>query len=97
MYDAVRNGPQWSNTLFIITFDEHGGTYDHVPPPWGALNPDGLNGVENGFKFDLFGVRVPTILVSPFVVSVHGIPRAKRRTSRTTSTRSITPHSSRLC
>src|SRR5262249_10238759 len=48
-------------------FDEHGGTYDHVPPPWGAQNPDGLNGDETGFKFDLFGARVPTILVSPFV------------------------------
>jgi phospholipase C len=67
VYDAVRNGPQWSNTLFIVIFDEHGGTYDHVPPPWGAQNPDGLNGVENGFKFDLFGARVPSILVSPFV------------------------------
>jgi len=67
VYVAVRNGSQWKNTLLIITFDEHGGTYDHVPPPWGALNPDGLNGDETGFKFDLFGVRVPTILVSPFV------------------------------
>lgn len=67
VYNAVRSGPQWKNTLFIITFDEHGGTYDHVPPPWGSKNPDGLNGDENGFKFDLFGARVPTILVSPFV------------------------------
>jgi phospholipase C len=67
VYEAVRNGPQWDNTLLIITFDEHGGTYDHVPPPWGAQNPDGLNGDETGFKFDLFGVRVPTLLVSPFV------------------------------
>jgi phospholipase C len=66
VYDAVRNGPQWSSTLLVISFDEHGGTYDHVPPPWGAQNPDDLSG-ENGFKFDLFGARVPTILVSPFV------------------------------
>ena len=66
VYEAVRTGPQWSSTLFIISFDEHGGTYDHVPPPWGAQNPDGLIG-ENGFNFDLFGGRVPTILVSPFV------------------------------
>jgi len=67
VYQAVRNGPQWDHTLLMITFDEHGGTYDHVPPPWGAQNPDGLNGDETGFKFDLFGARVPTILVSPFV------------------------------
>lgn len=66
VYKAVRRGKQWEHTLLIITFDEHGGTYDHVPPPWGAQNPDGLNGDETGFKFDLFGVRVPTLLVSPF-------------------------------
>lgn len=66
VYNAVRNGPQWNETLLIITFDEHGGTYDHVAPLWGAKNPDGLDG-QNLFKFDLFGVRVPTILVSPFV------------------------------
>src|SRR5947209_1110201 len=58
--------PQWKNTLLIITFDEHGGTYDHVRPPWGAINPDGLVS-DNGFDFNLFGVRVPTILMSPYV------------------------------
>jgi phospholipase C len=66
VYQAVRNGPQWGQTLLIVTFDEHGGTYDHVAPPWGATNPDGHNGAD-GFKFDLFGARVPTLLVSPFV------------------------------
>ena len=66
VYNAVRSGPQWSETLLIITFDEHGGTYDHVSPAWGAKNPDGLEG-QNHFKFDLFGVRVPTLLISPFV------------------------------
>jgi phospholipase C len=67
VYSAVRTSPQWGETLLIVTFDEHGGTYDHVGPPWGAMNPDGQNGKENGFKFDLFGARVPTILISPFV------------------------------
>jgi phospholipase C len=66
VYDAVRSSPQWKDTLLIITFDEHGGTYDHVAPAWGAINPDGLHG-ENFFDFDLFGARVPTILVSPYV------------------------------
>lgn len=64
--EAVMKGKQWPQTLLIITFDEHGGTYDHVAPPWGAINPDGQSG-SNGFKFDLFGVRVPTLLISPFV------------------------------
>lgn len=66
VYNAVRTGPQWGETLLIVTFDEHGGTYDHVAPPWGAINPDGMNGVD-GFKFNLFGARVPTLLISPFV------------------------------
>jgi phospholipase C len=66
VYTALRNGPQWDQTLLIVTFDEHGGTYDHVPPAWNAINPDGKKG-KDGFNFNLFGARVPTILVSPFV------------------------------
>jgi phospholipase C len=66
VYWALRNSPQWSQTLFIVTFDEHGGTYDHVAPPWGAINPDGMNGAS-GFKFDLFGARVPTLLISQYI------------------------------
>jgi len=62
----LTKSPQWPNTLLIITFDEHGGTYDHVGPSWKATPPDDCVS-ENGFKFDLFGVRVPTILVSPYV------------------------------
>jgi phospholipase C len=64
---AVRNGPQWEQTLLIVTFDEHGGTYDHVAPPGGAINPDGIAGRESKFAFDLYGARVPTLLISPFV------------------------------
>ena len=33
VYEALRNGPLWNETLFIINYDEHGGFYDHVPPP----------------------------------------------------------------
>jgi phospholipase C len=62
----VRNSPHWNDTLLIVTFDEHGGTYDHVAPAWGAINPDGHHG-EHFFNFDLFGARVPTILISPYV------------------------------
>lgn len=44
---AVRNSPSWKDTVIFITYDEHGGTYDHVPPPRarqaGALNPDGIS------------------------------------------------------
>ena len=65
IYNALRNSPNWENTLLVITFDEHGGIYDHVPPPY-AENPY-PNDVNDGFKFDILGVRVPTILVSPWI------------------------------
>lgn len=63
---ALVRSPQWPNTLLIITFDEHGGTYDHVGPAWGAINPDGRRSAS-GFDFNRFGVRVPTILFSPWI------------------------------
>lgn len=66
VYLALTRSPQWDKMLFIVTFDEHGGTYDHVKPQWGAINPDGINGSQ-GFKFDLFGARVPTLFISPYV------------------------------
>jgi phospholipase C len=65
-YRAVRDGPDWDSTVLIITYDEHGGCYDHVPPPWGATPPDASVG-EFGFDFTRFGVRVPTVLVSPLI------------------------------
>ncbi len=64
VYNAVRGGPGWKQTLLVITYDEHGGCYDHVVPPV-ATSPDGKN--PNGFDFDYFGVRVPAVIVSPYV------------------------------
>jgi phospholipase C len=66
VYETLRGGPAWNQTLFVLTYDEHGGCYDHVPPPWGATPPDN-NAGEFGFAFDRFGVRVPTVLVSPLI------------------------------
>jgi phospholipase C len=68
IYEAVRASPQWNETLFIITYDEHGGFYDHVPPPMAGIpNPDGLNGTDPVFGFDRLGVRIPTIMISPWI------------------------------
>jgi phospholipase C len=68
IWHAVSQSPAWSETLLMITYDEHGGTYDHVHPPFGAACPDSeSNPGEEDFKFDRFGVRVPAILVSPWI------------------------------
>jgi len=66
VYYAVRNGPAWNQTLLVVTYDEHGGCYDHVPPPLGAFPPDNSVG-QFGFDFTRFGVRVPAVLVSPLI------------------------------
>lgn len=58
----IANKEAWEQTLLIITFDEHGGLYDHVPPPQ-AVSPDGY--CQHGFRFDRLGVRVPTLFISP--------------------------------
>ncbi|WP_446471207.1 alkaline phosphatase family protein [Xenorhabdus stockiae] len=65
IYNALRQGPDFDQTLLIITFDEHGGIYDHVPPPY--TNNAYRNDTEGGFGFDLLGVRVPTVLISPWI------------------------------
>ncbi len=62
IYNAVRTSPQWEQTALMIMFDEHGGTFDHVPPP-AAVPPD-HHKAQEGFGFDRYGIRVPTILVS---------------------------------
>lgn len=64
IYNAVRGGKGWVNTLLIITYDEHGGCFDHVVPPK-ATPPGGT--AHDGFAFDSFGVRVPAVIISPYV------------------------------
>lgn len=63
-YNALRQGPHWTKTLFIIIYDEHGGTYDHVPPP-PATPPGGP--YPDGFTFNRYGARVPAVLISPLI------------------------------
>jgi hypothetical protein len=71
VYQALRQNEQlWARTLFILTFDEHGGFYDHVIPP-AVDNPDGVVGQKSSqapaFGFDRLGLRVPAIIASPWV------------------------------
>jgi phospholipase C len=72
VYNRIRQNPKlWPNTALLVVYDEHGGIYDHVSPP--ACTPDGFRatpadtGTHDGFKFDRLGVRVPAVLVSPWV------------------------------
>eukprot|EP00160_Parvularia_atlantis_P008556 Unigene1782_Nuclearia_a/m.5537 Unigene1782_Nuclearia_a/g.5537 ORF Unigene1782_Nuclearia_a/g.5537 Unigene1782_Nuclearia_a/m.5537 type:complete len:357 (-) Unigene1782_Nuclearia_a:58-1128(-) len=68
VYEALRASPIWESTLFIITYDEHGGFFDHVPiPTRGVPNPDGLESENPPCKFDYLGPRVPTIMISPWI------------------------------
>jgi phospholipase C len=70
IYMAIRAsnaaGSNALNTLLLLTFDEHGGCFDHVPPP-AALAPNSVEPEgEKGFFFDRLGVRVPTIAISAY-------------------------------
>jgi phospholipase C len=72
VYNAIRENPKlWPNTAILVVYDEHGGIFDHVPPP--ACMPDGFvaqpsaTGTPDAFLFNRLGVRVPAILISPWV------------------------------
>lgn len=66
VYNSLRaNEPLWQKSLLIITYDEHGGFYDHVEPP-ATVPPDNRTD-HSGFRFDKLGVRVPAILLSPWL------------------------------
>jgi phospholipase C len=57
--------PHWSRSAMFLTYDEHGGLYDHVPPPK-ACEPDAREPELAGAKFDRYGIRVPFAVISPF-------------------------------
>jgi phospholipase C len=66
VYNAIRaNAALWQSTALLIVYDEHGGIYDHVPPP--ACPPDGFKDQSTGFEFNRLGVRVPAVLISPWI------------------------------
>jgi phospholipase C len=68
--DAIGSSPLWKTTLLAILYDEHGGYYDHVPPP-AAIPPDNIAPIvqigESTYDgFARYGIRVPSIVVSPY-------------------------------
>lgn len=60
VYNALLASPQWNKTLLIVTYDEHGGFYDHVSPR--QFTP-----LDDDSNFAFYGVRVPLFLISPWV------------------------------
>jgi phospholipase C len=66
---SLMNSPAWHRTMLVWTYDEHGGYYDHVPPP-PAIPPDDiqpvLSSADQPGGYDRYGFRVPTVIVSPF-------------------------------
>ena len=81
LYNAIQSSSIWNSCLLIITYDEHGGTYDHVPPPpatppgtaYGNIAIPAANNLADpaadGFNFNYFGGRVPAIVVSPLITA----------------------------
>jgi phospholipase C len=70
VYRSLTQNPDvWNSSLLLIVYDEHGGLYDHVAPP--TLVPDAGAPVppstDPPFDFTRLGVRVPAVLVSPFI------------------------------
>ncbi len=67
VYDTLRASRYWEKSLLVVLYDEHGGFFDRVPPPDQVPNPDGKIATDPPFDFTRLGVRVPAILVSPWV------------------------------
>ena len=81
VYTALRKSSQWSRTLLLIVYDEHGGIFDHVPPPSLTVDPMYAHlpppppSTKPPFTFDRLGVRVPAVFVSPLIKPGTIIPR----------------------
>lgn len=72
VYSAIRASPLWPSSLLLITYDEHGGLYDHVKPPEAVPPGDKPlyleeNNAQPVFDFKTYGVRVPAVVVSPWI------------------------------
>lgn len=69
-YEAIRNSPVWPSSILILTWDEHGGFYDHATPPAAVAPGDttpSANHNQYGFTFQQYGPRVPAVVISPWI------------------------------
>ena len=87
--NAVMSGPGWSKTLLVWLYDEHGGYYDHVPPPRAVLPddipPDITAPPDQPGRYDRYGFRVPAVVVSPYARPHHVSHRVRDHTAGTDS------------
>lgn len=69
IYEALRASPLWESSALIVAYDEHGGFYDHIAPEAAVPPGDAAPATWNryGFTFDRYGVRVPAVIVSPWL------------------------------
>lgn len=73
VYSILTKSPKWKSTLLLITYDEHGGIYDHVVPPTVTCKPENAHlpvpptGPPYNFDFTRLGIRVPAVFVSPCI------------------------------
>jgi phospholipase C len=70
VYETIRNSPIWTTSMLILTWDEHGGFYDHALPPVAVAPGDTPQvSIANGFKFtfEQYGPRVPAVVISPLI------------------------------
>lgn len=70
VYETIRHSPHWESSVLIVVYDEHGGFYDHVPPPQTVAPGDKPTDPENSqfaFDFTQLGVRVPAVIISPLI------------------------------
>ncbi|HEY5948956.1 MAG TPA: alkaline phosphatase family protein [Kofleriaceae bacterium] len=63
IYNALAQSPQWKNCMLVITYDEHGGFFDHVPPPTTVDDTEARFGVPG---FEQLGFRVPAMVIGPY-------------------------------
>ena len=70
IYEALSQGPNWEKTMLIIVYDEHGGFYDHVHPVSHPIDSDFAPlamDPQTGKPIDFYGMRVPALVISPWV------------------------------